>query len=43
MGWDYSTGVGLLGLLGGPSAFLGEDFQAVYLRALVPPGKELLF
>ena len=39
MGWDYSTGVGLLGLLGGPSAFLGEDFQAVPLYTVVPTGK----
>ncbi len=43
MGWDYSTGVGLLGLLGSPSAFLGEDFQAVPLGALVPPDKSFSF
>ena len=39
MGWDYPTGAGLLGLPGGPSAFLGEDFEAVAGDAIVPAGE----
>lgn len=39
MGWDYSTGAGLLGLLGGPSAFLRDESnpRVIARRDLVNP------
>ena len=49
MGWDYPTGAGLLGLLGGPSAFWGpekasrEHLQSVARHAAVSPCEQLDF
>ena len=39
MGWTLSVGVGLLGILGGPSAFSGEDADSVCGKVRTHCGK----